>query len=261
MYIIRKYLLIILSLILVNCIIIPVLNVEASVDSQELKQLEKENKELKATIEKLTQRIKNLEPSKPLNIQDPPWGKLPFPSNIMPISEIIHNGTKIPFDVIVDKPDYERLVYEKHWHSSVSGGRWSYVPNRVHYALHRLFTTYDIGVSAWYDFEHNLGISIPMLQNKQALDLYIVAFQAEVTDVYTIGNQVVVVGNPKRKGVQVITITTADINPIDKEEFLLVQLATQKGYEIDYSIISYVPPDFWTKQNKSIRNVNIKDAF
>ncbi|QCR34436.1 hypothetical protein C1N55_07195 [Lysinibacillus sp. SGAir0095] len=188
-----------------------------------------------------------MEPAQPENLQDPPWEKLQFPSKTLPITEILHKGTKIPFDVIVDKSDYVRPSYEKHWHSSVGGGRWSNVPMRVHYALNRLFTTYDIGVSAWYDFEHNIGFSIPMLQDPQALDLYIVVFQTEVTNVYTKGNQVVVVGNPKREGVQVITITTADIKPADKAENLLVQLVTEEGYEIDYSIISYIRPDFWSK--------------
>lgn len=61
-----------------------------------------------------------------------------------------------------------------------------------------------------------------------------------------------VVGNPKRNGVQVITITTADLNPSDTEENILVQLSTQKGHEIDYSIISYVPPDFWSKQKEKL---------
>jgi hypothetical protein len=119
---------------------------------------------------------------------------------------------------------------------------------RVHYALHRLFTEYDIGVSNWYDFEHNIGLSVPMFQNKKALDMYIVTFQTDVTDVYTRGNQVVVVGNPKRNGVQVITIKTKDVKPFNKDEQLLVQLSTPNGSEMDYSLILYVRPDFWSQQ-------------
>ncbi|WP_255508041.1 hypothetical protein [Lysinibacillus sp. BW-2-10] len=240
MYNSRKYLIIILSLILTICMLSPASHVEATVNPQELKKLQEEN-------EKLKQRINSLEPAQPETLQNPPWETLQMPSNPLPITEVIQKGTKIPFDVIVDKPDYVRPAYEKHWHSSYGGGRWSYVPMRMHYALHRLFTTYDIGISAWYDFEHNIGFSVPMFQDPQALDLYIVAFQTEVTAVYTLGNQVVVVGNPKRQGVQVVTITTADIKPTNKDENLLVQLATNQGHEVDYSIISYVQPDFWAK--------------
>lgn len=250
MYIYRALFAIILSLLVVNCVAL-LSSVEASMNPQVLK---KENEELKEMIENLRQRMSELEPPMPVNIADPPWEEPTFPTKVKPISEIIHKGAKIPFDVIVNKPDYERLAYEKHWHSSVGGGRWSYVPNRIHYALHRLFTQYDIGLSSWYDFEQNIGFSIPMFQNENALDLYIVAFKTEVTDVYTSGNQVVVVGNPIRKGVQVITITTLDINPSDKAENLLVQLSTQQGHEIDYSTISYVSPDFWKKQNEKLKN-------
>ncbi|OZU88075.1 hypothetical protein CIL03_13150 [Virgibacillus indicus] len=226
-------------------------NVEASVTTKNSEK-EKENEELKEIIKKLRLRIKTLEPPEPVDIQDPPWRELSFPAELEPISDIIHNGANIPFDLIVNKPDYERPAYEEHWHS-LGGGRWSYVPDRIHYALHRLFTNYDIGLSSWYDFEHNIGFSIPMFQDEEALNLYIVTFQTEVTDVYTTGNQVVVAGNPKRNGVQVITITTADIKPSDTEENILIQLSTRDGHEMDYSIISYVPPDFWAKQNEKLK--------
>ncbi|MFZ3590103.1 hypothetical protein ACOI1C_12675 [Bacillus sp. DJP31] len=211
--------------------------------------LENEVKSLKEVIEKLENRLKHLEPSNPINIKDPPWEERKLPANEAPISEVIKTGTKIPFKIIVNKPKYERPAYEEHWHSSV--GRWSYLPIRVHYAKHRLFTNYDIGISGWYDFEHNLGISVPMFQNEKALDMYIVTFQTQVTNVYTKGNQVVVVGNPNRKGVQVITITTKDINHNNGDDTILVQLATQDGYEMDYSLISYVQPNFWAQQKRN----------
>ncbi|QOR68813.1 hypothetical protein IM538_03965 [Cytobacillus suaedae] len=227
-------------LFLTVCVITPITKVEATADPNSQK-LEMENEELK-------QRIKRLEPPEPVNIQDPPWGELSFPSKIFPISEVIHKGTNIPFDVIVDKPEYERPAYNELWHSTI--GRWSYVPNRIHFALHRLFANYDIGLSGWYDFEHNMGITIPMFQNEKALDLYIVTFQTRVFNVYTKGNQVVVVGTPQRSGVQVITITTKDLKPFNKKENILIQLATKDGNEIDYSLISYIQPDFWEKQKE-----------
>lgn len=219
-------------------------------ESNETKSLEKKIEDLKAQLKEVENRLQKLEPSKPVNISDPPWKEQPFPSNVVQISKVIKNGTKIPFEVIANKPDYKRPAYEEHWHSTT--GRWSYIPNRIHYALHRLFTTYDAGLSGWYDFEHNIGLSIPMFQNENDLDLYIVTFQTEITDVYTLGNQVVVFGHPKRTGVQAITIKTRAINPFNKEELLLVQLTTQSGDEIDYSLISYMPTDFWLKQKEKL---------
>lgn len=198
----------------------------------------------KNTVEQLERRLKFLEPGKAIDIGDPPWKELPFPATQYPISEVISSGTMIPFQVILDKADYKRPAYQSDWHSSV--GRWSYVPTRIHYALHRVFTAYDLGLSGWYDFEGNLGIGVPMFQ-RDDLDLYIVAFQMEITKVYTKGNQIVVVGRPKRNGVQAITIKVHDLKPNSDKESLLVQLATEDGDEIDYSLIEYLPPDIREK--------------
>ncbi|WP_199624771.1 hypothetical protein [Paenibacillus alkalitolerans] len=118
--------------------------------------------------EELQKRLKNLEPPEPVTIIGLPYqaeAKRLYPSQTVPIPEVINQGTKIPFDVIKSIPEFKRPVYEKHWHSTYSGGRWSYIPLRIHYALHRMFADYDIGLSNWYDFEHNTGIyNIPKLE-------------------------------------------------------------------------------------------------
>ncbi|MFD2445450.1 hypothetical protein ACFSO7_15905 [Bacillus sp. CGMCC 1.16607] len=44
-----------------------------------------------------------------------------------------------------------------------------------------------------------------------------------------------------------MTVKTRDIQPSNKEKLLLVQLATNSN-ELDYSLISYQPPDFWLKK-------------
>lgn len=215
-------------------------------DEAKVKKLERQIEVLGKILLKKNEQLSRLEPREPIEIQDPPWGEVEFPSKILPISEIISDGKQISYKVIINKPEFKRPTYEKHWHSTV--GRWSYIPTRIHYALHRLYTEYDIGGSNWYDFEHNIGLSIPMLQDKKSLDLYIVAFQTEVTNIVTKGNQIVVIGKPKRQGVQVITIKTKDLSPDNKNEFILTHLATKSGDEIDYSLISYSPPDYWSKR-------------
>jgi hypothetical protein len=204
----------------------------------------------------LEKRLKRLEPPEPVNIIELPFEaevEKQYPSEAFPISQVMDKGTKIPFNEIKNIPDYKKPVYEKLWHSTYGGGRWSYIPARIYYALHRLFTNYDIGLSNWYNFEHDLGLSIPMFQDEKALDLYIVVFQTAVTKVYTKGNQVIIVGNPKRTGVIVITFKTGDVHPANKKELLLVQLATPSGHEIDYSLINYEPPDFWLKQKEKLK--------
>lgn len=203
-------------------------------------------------IEELEQRLDSLEPPEPTTILDSPFPfeegtDVNYPTDVIPISEVLKEGTKIPFKVIKSEPKYIRPIYEDHWHSTT--GRWSYIPSRIHYSLHRIFPYYSIGISEELHFTQNVGIAANTAMNETDLDLYIVVFQTNTTDVYTKGNQVVVVGTPKRTGVEVINIKTADIHPSNKEKFLLVQLATN-GDELDYSLIRYESPDYWlqTKQ-------------
>ncbi|QUW23897.1 hypothetical protein JSQ81_05745 [Sporosarcina sp. Marseille-Q4063] len=170
-----------------------------------------------------------------------------FPTDVIPISEVLKEGRKIPFKVIKSELNYSRPIYEEHWHSTT--GRWSYMPTRIHYSLHRIFPFYAIGISAELDFTQNVGIAFPTAMNENDLDLYIVVFQTNITDVYTKGNQVVIVGTPKRTGVEVINIKTADITPSNQEKFLLVQLATNDA-ELDYALINYEAPDYWLKQKE-----------
>lgn len=206
-------------------------------------------------IEELEQRLNHLEPREPQQIIKFPYQleqEEHYPSHAVPISDVIHKGTQIPFKVIVNKPEYQRPIYEKHWHSTYGGGRWSYMPNRIYYALHRLFTSYDIGLSEQYNFQHDVGISFPTFQNETDLDLYLVVFGTDVKEIYTAGNQIIVVGKPKRNGAEVITIKTSRVHPTNKNEMLLVQLATKEGDEIDYSLIAYVQPDFWSKQKAKL---------
>ncbi|XKI10977.1 YfkD-like protein [Sporosarcina sp. ANT_H38] len=202
-------------------------------------------------IQELEQRLDSLEPPEPTTILDSPFPfekgtEIHFPTDVIPISEVLKEGTKIPFKVIKSDPNYIRPIYEEHWHSTFWGGRWSYIPSRIHYSLHRIFPFYAIGISAELNFQQNVGIAFNTATNETDLDLYIVVFQTNITDVYTKGNQVVVVGTPKRTGVEVVNIKTADIQPSNKEKLLLVQLATN-GVELDYSLINYEPPDFWLK--------------
>jgi hypothetical protein len=44
-----------------------------------------------------------------------------------------------------------------------------------------------------------------------------------------------------------------DDKPTNEKEKLIVQLSTQDGHEIDYSLISYIQPDFWAKQKETLK--------
>lgn len=196
-------------------------------------------------VNKLIERLKRLEPDLPKDIADPPFFQSPFPLKVKPAQDIINSGRKLPYKFLLDKPDWERPAYKSYWHSSVSG-RWSYVPNRLHYAQHRLFTTPTAALSNYYDFVHNLGLS-EELMNVQAQpqnadrerfigQIMVVVMQAKIEKVLTSGNQVVIVARPQRNGVQALTVNKVDMKLDNPNEAVLFQLVTPEGDEIDYSV-------------------------
>jgi len=206
---------------------------------------------LERRVELLEQRIDRLEPRVPTTIVRLPVeaeAEKLAPRDAVPISEVLRRGKEIPFRIVKHDPNFVRPVYLWEWHSRF--GRWSYMPSRVHYALHRLFAAYDFGLSALYQLQGDLGVAFPTFQHETNLDLYLIAFQTEVRGAYTLGNQIVLVGSPKRTGVQVVTVKTGDLQPSDKGKLLLAQLATAGGEEIDYALVAYAPPDFWAQQRR-----------
>lgn len=157
------------------------------------------------------------------------------------IPEVIKSGKNVLFEIVYNDPNWKRPAYRSYWHSTVSGGRWSYVPSRNHYALHRLFATYPTA-SVYYDFVHELGISeesknFKLTYTEPFEKIVIVVMQAEVKMIRTLDNQVVLVASPKRDGLQVLTINSKEIPLYKPQETILFQLATPNGQEIDYTLI------------------------
>ncbi|WP_246183392.1 hypothetical protein [Paenibacillus methanolicus] len=209
----------------------------------------------------LQRRLDQLEPAKPEKMLELPGDREAaayYPTDTIPAAHVIADGKRIPFRVIQNDPLYQRPVYEEHWHSTYWGGRWSCIPARIHHALHRLFATYDIGLSHVMSFTTDVGVDFPIFQDETDLDLYLVVFQTKVCAVYTKGNQVVVVGAPARYGVQTLTVKTGDLRPSNTDKWLLVQLVTPTGDEVDYTHISYVEPDFWEKQIRKAKERGLR---
>lgn len=185
----------------------------------------------------------DLEPEKPVTIEDPPFEHpLPSPSKVLPISTILEKNQQIPFNFAYKDIKWQRAAYYYYWHSSYMGGRWSYVPFRLHYALHSIFATYPSAALYW-DFIHNVGIKdeSPSFNLDESLNnpfkyIAVVVMHSNVQKVVTYGNQVVLVAEPQRAGLQVITIPTDKIKPFDINENILLQLVTSEGNEIDYTI-------------------------
>ncbi|MGY4761243.1 hypothetical protein ACVNS2_16785 [Paenibacillus caseinilyticus] len=100
-------------------------------------------------IKELKERLKRLEPETPKDIND---DDIQFPSKLMKEpSEMIQSGEKLPYKIIMDNPQWERPLYKSEWHSTYSGGRWSYVPLRLKFAQHRIFAAPTATLSNLYD--------------------------------------------------------------------------------------------------------------
>ncbi len=187
-----------------------------------------------------------LEPDTPQNISDPPFHMPQLPENEIPVSQVLENGAAIPVTRVYDNPDWERPAYKEYWHSKY--GRWSYVPHRIHYAMHRIFSTY-VTASIYYDFIHDLGIADESTEFRK-IDyaspyeyFQIVVMNTSIEKVLTYQNQIVIVGVPKRTGLVAINIPTNVIHPSGETNYLLIQLVTPDGYEIDYTTEVLVHPD------------------
>lgn len=197
------------------------------------------------SLKKCKWYLDSLEPEKPVNIDSTPIYDIPLPSNTKPISEVIEKGKDIPLQFAYNDLNWKRPVYKTYWHTGPcsGGGRWSYVPERVNYALHRIFTTYPTA-SIYYDFVHNLGISDE--SDKFDFDytnidqIVLVAMQSNVKKIVTLDNQVILIVEPKRNGLQTLIIPKDTIQPSNKDEATIFQMVTPEGYEIDYSLINLV---------------------
>ncbi|MBT2765883.1 hypothetical protein [Paenibacillus sp. ISL-20] len=189
----------------------------------------------------LLKRLEKLEPLTPTNIQTP-FFQSPFPSMMQSTKEVIRTGFQLPFRQILNEPQWQRPLYMEQWHSTYSGGRWSYIPVRLFYAQHRIFTTSAVGLSNMYDFLHNLGLSDLNVEQKGATqeervnEVVVVVMQAKIERVMTKGNQVVITAIPQRTGVQAITVNRLNMKLNSVYESIIFQLVTLDGDEIDYSI-------------------------
>lgn len=187
-----------------------------------------------------------IEPQTPINIDDPPHYSTPLPENEISIQEVLEQGKEIPINFIYNNPDWKRPAYKDYWHSKY--GRWSYVPNRIHYAMHRVFSTYATA-SIYYDFEHDLGIAEEVndfikYESASPFDyLQIVVMNTLIEKVMTYENQIIIVGKPQRTGLQALIVPTELIQPIENTNNILIQLVTPDGYEIDYTTEVLARPD------------------
>ena len=190
------------------------------------------------------EKLKLLEPAKPKTIYD--YELLSdrdirtFKEEVLPISVVQKNGSKIPFVTVYKNLNWQRPAYDPTWHSS--SWRWSYVPLNMAHQQHIVYS-YQGGLSWWYDLSHDLalpdGTGGPSPIHEYAFTIkypYVVrliVFNFNITSIKYYKNQILVLGEPLRKGLTILDFDTINI-PNSKK---LLQLATPDGYELDYLIL------------------------
>lgn len=185
------------------------------------------------------ERLKSLEPQEPKDISDIPRYQSPMPANVYSFDDVVKKGTEIPLKYSYNDPDYKRPAYKEYWHSTI--GRWSYVPNRIHYALHRLFATIQTA-SIYYDFVHDLGIAEESNKFKEEVtkspfdNMLIVVFQTKVEKIFSYKNQIIIIGKPQLTGLTAFEIPIGVGLTVEELKPTLIQLYTPQGDEIDYTM-------------------------
>ena len=190
-------------------------------------------------------KLNHLEPSKPKTIYD--YELLlnrdisKFKAEVLPISSVQKNGSKVPFVTVYKDLNWKRPAYDPIWHSS--NWRWSYVPLNIAYQQHIIYS-YEGGGSWWYDLSGNLALPNsaegPSPINKFAFTIKypyvirLIVFNFNITSIKYYKNQILVSGEPLRKGLTLLDFDTRNFFFNTRK---LLQLATPDGYEVDYLIV------------------------
>lgn len=230
------------------------LQVANLIESDEIAELEKENSRLSKIFENIIpddqkilyeDKFRNVCANVNTNTNKYP----PSSFKTYVLTEVLKHGIKIKYKKPVDDPYYLRPLYDPSWKGFYFRG-WLYLPRKNIEARHKLFV-FPFGGSAIFDFTGSLGLenftgnadkekntSVDYHKN---INFIIYGFNLKEARLYE--NQLVLAGEPLRKGVQIVSIVQDDLlsEKLNTKD-LLIQLSTPKGFEIDNiygSVIRY----------------------
>lgn len=196
--------------------------------SEETEELAKENNKLKELLHSIFPKDQRVLYENPYRL----YGDQTITMESTSLKQVIKRGKGIPFRVSYKIPEYLRPIYDPCWAGFYFRG-WIDLEDKVKEARHRLFV-FPIGVSATFDFTGSLGFDgSPSVDAHRDINFLIYHFDVE--KVKLLGSQITIVGRPKRRGVEVITVNKDTLFPKGegKGDFL-IQLSTIGGYEVDF---------------------------
>jgi hypothetical protein len=187
----------------------------------------------------LQERLRSLEPAQAQNISDPPFFEPLLPISMAEPSVVMQDANRIADAVVYANPAFARGAYYSYWHSSL--GNWSYLPRRVHYALHRVAAIYPTA-SLYNSFIYELGLVEESTKFGVNFDNpyqapAIAVFNTDVQNVYAAGNQIVISGKPVRRGLTIVQVDLRALKDNDHNQPIAVQVVTPQGDEVDVTTI------------------------
>lgn len=224
-------------------------------DNEEVKELIKENARLKGTLERILPNTQKVLYENPYRF----YGNRTIKIDTISPEEVIKKGKDIKFNVSYKIPEYLRPIYDPYWSKTYYRG-WIDLVSKVEEARHRLFI-FPLGASSSYDFTGSLGFDgSPRVDAHRNINFLIYHF--EVEEVKLLGQQIVLVGKPRRTGVEVISVNKDDLFTDDEGAGdFLIQLSTPSGYEIDFIYEMNVMKYEYLKKKIEEHTVKPKPSF
>lgn len=205
-------------------------------DKTIVEELEAENKKLRSLITGILPKENKLLYEQPYRL----YYKT-FADPTVPIHDVLSKGRGVAFNNDYTDECYKRPMYNSGWRDFYFRG-WLDIDAKVEDAHHRLFV-FLYGGSSNFDFGGNQGIGELGVVVDYHRYINFLIYNFHVTDVKVFKNQVAIVGEPRRQGIEVVSILQDHLleEGVDKKH-LLFQLSTPKGYGIDdivYQVYNY----------------------
>lgn len=222
------------------------------VKEDDIEELQKENERLKGFLASLIPREQKIIYESPCRT----YGNWKPIFQVTSLQKVVDEGKNINFNVLYENEKYLRPIYDSSWQDFYFRG-WIYLPIKIEDARHRLFI-FPFGGSSNFDFLGSLGFDL-----KTSIDYHreinFLIYDFNVEEIRELDNQIALIGEPKRNGIQVVSVIQNDLLPKKKDtkEFL-IQLSTPKGYEIDFIYENVIRYEYLKKQ---IEENTVKPSF
>lgn len=175
-------------------------------------------------------------------------GEKNYNFKVYPLQDAIKKGKEIPFQILSEDENYKRPLFDPGWKGFYFRG-WLDLSFKNIDARHRLFI-FPLGLSARFDFEGNLGLNKSVSIDAHR-NINFLVYNYKVKSIKRYNNQLVLSGDPAKAGVQVISLVQDQALPdkVDTQDFIF-QLATSKGYELDYLYRNVIRYDYLMEKIK-----------